>query len=189
MHSQFTVLFDACVLYSAPVRDLLLQLASEGIFRGRWSSRIQEEWMRNLLKNRPSLGKQELERTCKLMNASILDGLVEDYEGLATGITLPDSNDAHVVAAAIKSQAQVIVTFNLKDFPDEILSTYQIEAQHPDVFLRYQMDLHLPAFLSCVKTVRARLKNPPRTAQEYLFTLFQQLPQTVNVLKQYADLI
>jgi predicted nucleic acid-binding protein len=189
MQSQFTVVIDACVLYAAPVRDLMLQLASEGLFRARWTRKIQEEWKSNLLKNRPDLKPEQLERTCGLMNRSILGSLVEDYEELAAGIILPDPNDTHVVAAALKSQAQIIVTGNLKDFPDKMLAKYQLEAQHPDTFLRSQLDLYPAPFLSCVKTVRARLKHPPRTANEYLFALFPHLPQTVNILKPYVDLI
>lgn len=189
MLTQFTVILDACVLYNAPVRDILLQLAFQGLFRAKWTKRIQEEWIRNLLKNRENLKREQLEHTCRLMNESILDCLVDDYEDLAKGITLPDPDDVHVMAAAVKSQAQIIVTHNLKDFPEEILAKYNIEALDPDTFLRSQFDLNSPAFLSCAKTIRARLKNPPKTAQEYLFTLFQHLPQTVNSLKAYADLI
>jgi predicted nucleic acid-binding protein len=189
MESQFTVVFDACVLYPAPVRDLLLQLATRGLFRGRWTREIQDEWIRNLLTNRPDLNENKLKYTCEMMNKSVLDCLIEDYEELVPSIFLPDPDDAHVLAAAIKAQAQAIITYNIKDFPDKILKKYQIEVQHPDTFLRYQMDLHLPAFLSCVKSVRARLKNPPKTSQEYLTTLFQHLPQTVSVLKQYLDII
>lgn len=105
MQTQFTVIIDACVLYNASVRDLLLQLSSEGLFRGKWTKRIQDEWKRSLLENRPDLKKEQLERTCELMNKSILNCLVEDYEELATGLKLPDSDDAHVLAAALKSQA------------------------------------------------------------------------------------
>lgn len=189
MQTQFTVIIDASVLYNAPVRDLLLQLASQGLFRARWSARIQEEWMRNLLEKRPDLKRAQLERTCEIMNKAILNCLVEDFEELATGIVLPDPDDTHVVAAALKSQAQVIVTYNLKDFPQSILTKYQIEVLHPDTFLRSQIDLYSAPFLSCVKAIRGRLKAPPKTSEEYLFTLFQHLPQTVNILKQYIDLI
>jgi predicted nucleic acid-binding protein len=189
MQTQFTVLFDACVLYPAPVRDLLLQLASKGLFRGRWTKRIQDEWIRNLLKNRSDLNESQLERTRVMMNDSVLDCLVVDYEELISGISLPDPDDVHVLAAAIKSQAQIIVTYNIKDFPIESLQKFDIEVQHPDTFLRYQLDLNLPTFLSCIKAIRARLKNPPATANQYLFTLFNHLPQTVSVLREYENLI
>ena len=145
--------------------------------------------MKSLLKNRQDIKREQLERTCEIMNKTILNCLVEDYEELAIGIALPDPNDTHVVAAALKSQAQVIVTYNLKDFPQSILAKYQIEGLHPDTFLRSQIDLYPAPFLSCVKAIRARLKNPPKTSQEYLSTLFQHLPQTVNILKEYTDLI
>lgn len=189
MYSNFTVILDACVLYPAPIRDLLLQLASRGLFRARWTKKIEEEWVFNLLKNRPDLTRQQLERTCELMRASILDCLVEDYEDLSEGIKLPDPDDLHILAAAIKVQAQVIVTSNLKDFPKEILYRYGIEVQDPDTFLRHQISLYLPEFLFCIKSIRSRLKKPPKNATEYLFDLYSHLPQTVNVLKDYSDLI
>jgi PIN domain len=102
------------------------------------------------------------------MNNSVLNCLIEDYEDLMPNISLPDPDDVHVLAAAVKSQAQIIVTYNIKDFPLEMLQKFDIEAQHPDIFLRYQLDLNLSAFLSCIKTIRARLKNPPTTANQYL---------------------
>ncbi len=189
MQTQFTVVFDACVLYPAPVRDLLLQLASKGLYRARWTKKIQEEWTRNLLKNRPDISKSQLDRTCSLMNDTILDCLIEDYEELVVGISLPDHDDVHVLAAAIKAQAQTIVTYNLKDFPPEIIRKFGIEVQHPDLFFRYQIDLHMPIFLSSIKAIRSRLKNPPRTSDQYLLTLLEHLPQTVSVLQKYEALI
>ena len=189
METQFTVLLDACVLYPAPLRDLLMELASKGLFRGRWTNRIHDEWMNNLLKNRPDLMREQLERTRKLMNERVLDCLVNDYEDLMKGVALPDQHDVHVLAAAIKAQAQIIVTYNTKDFPNETLKKFEIEAQHPDTFLRYQLDLKLPVFLSSVKNIRQRLKKPPVSASHYLSTLFSHLPQTVLALKQYETLI
>lgn len=189
MLNQFAVILDSCVLYNAPVRDLLLQLGSQGLFRAKWTRKIQEEWIFSLLKNRPDIKREQLERTCEIMNKSILNCLVEDYEELAPNLTLPDPKDIHIIAAALRSQAQIIVTYNLKDFPERILGKYKIDAQDPDTFLLSQLDLYLPSFLSGVKTIRARLRNPPKTSEEYLFTLFQHLPKTVNILKSYADLI
>jgi predicted nucleic acid-binding protein len=189
MESQFTVLFDACVLYPAPLRDLLIELATRGMFRGRWTNRIHDEWIGNLLKNRPDLRHEQLDRTRKLMNERVLDCLVHDYEDLMKSIVLPDQQDVHVLAAAIKAQAQIIVTYNMKDFPAEILKKFEIEALHPDTFLRHQLDLKLSVFLSSVKNIRQRLKKPPLSASQYLTVLFPHLPQTVSILKQYENLI
>jgi hypothetical protein len=119
--SNFTALFDACVLYPAPLRDLLLRLAATDLFRARWTDRIHDEWMERLLEDRPELSRGQLMRTRTLMNESVPDSLVTGYEGLVETLTLPDPNDRHVVAAAIRSQAGVIVTFNERDFPKPAL--------------------------------------------------------------------
>lgn len=116
--------------------------------------------------------------------------MVIDYENMMGGLTLPDPNDHHVLAAARICQAQVIVTFNLKDFPSETLSKYGIEAQHPDVFLRSQAELVLPQFLECVKAIRTRLKNPPLSSEEYLISLASaKLIKTASFLSDFAGLI
>jgi hypothetical protein len=77
-----TVVFDACVLYPAPLRDLLMHLTLAGLFKAKWTNEIHEEWIRNLLKQRPDLGRAQLERTRDLMNAYALDCLVEGYQNL-----------------------------------------------------------------------------------------------------------
>lgn len=104
---------------------------------------------------------------------------------------LPDPDDRHVLAAAIHCKAQMIVTYNLKDFPKEILQLFEIEAQHPDVFLRHIIDLAPPHFLEAVKEIRGRLNNPLITPEAYLNRLLNQheLPQTFAFLKQYITLI
>jgi hypothetical protein len=76
MESNFTVIYDACVLYPAPLRDLLMQLALTELFRARWTDRIHDEWTRNVLKNRPDLTVAQLNRTRSMMNAAIEDALV-----------------------------------------------------------------------------------------------------------------
>lgn len=121
-HSPFTAVYDACVLYPAPLRDLLMWLALSGRFRARWTQEIHGEWKRNLLKNRTDLTMEQLDRTSELMDRAIPDACVCDYEALITGLSLPDPNDRHVLAAAIRCGAGVIVTFNLKDFPDTCLA-------------------------------------------------------------------
>ncbi len=128
------VLFDSCALYPAPLRDLLMHLSLSGLFRAKWTNEIHEEWISNLLNQRPDLSRLQLERTRDLMNTHVLDALVEDYEKLVTQISLPDPHDRHVLAAAIKAEASLIVTFNLKDFPTKALQQYAVQAIHPDDF-------------------------------------------------------
>ena len=111
--ATYTVLYDACVLYPAPLRDLLMRLALVDLFRARWTDDIIEEWTRSLLLNRPDLTREKLSRTCHLMNAHVLDALITGYDTLIPGIVLPDPGDRHVLAAAIRGSAAVIITYNL----------------------------------------------------------------------------
>lgn len=128
-------LLDACVLYPAPLRDLLVHLASAGPFQARWTDRIHEEWIKAVLTTRPELA-DKLRRTRFLMDTAIDGCLVADYEPLVADLDLPDPDDRHVLAAAIKGGAGVIVTYDLWDFPADGLAPHGIAAQHPDPFVR-----------------------------------------------------
>ena len=112
----FIVFYDANVLYPAQLRNLLMHLALIGVFRAKWSAEVHEEWIRNLLINRADLTRTKLERTRQLMDKAAPDALVRGYEHLIPGLALPDPNDRHVLAAAIRAGASVIVTCNLADF-------------------------------------------------------------------------
>jgi predicted nucleic acid-binding protein len=186
----FTALYDACVLYPAPLRDLLMHLALTDLFRARWSDEIHEEWMRSVLKNRPDLTRTQLERTRDLMNANVRGCLVTDYEDLVSALTLPDPDDRHVLAAAIRVRADVIVTFNLADFPVSVLKRYGIEAQHPDDFVRHLIDLDEATVCAAVRRQRGGLRNPMYTAEELLNTLEQQqLTESVAALREFIELL
>ena len=113
----FIVLYDACVLHPAPLRDLLIRIANTGVVHARWSERILDECFRSILTRRPALKPDALARTRELMNDSVSDCLVEGFENLIDDLSLPDLDDRHVLAAAIRAGAQVIVTANLRDFP------------------------------------------------------------------------
>jgi predicted nucleic acid-binding protein len=166
----------------------LLELAVTDLFKARWSNRIHDEWMRNLLKNRPDLTLQQLERTRALMNAPARDCLVEGFEALEETVHLPDQDDRHVVAAAIKGRADVIVTFNLSDFPASALETWGLEAQHPDEFLANLIDLAPDPVASSARRCRLRLKKPPKTVEEYLDILARQgLPESTTMLRRMRD--
>jgi predicted nucleic acid-binding protein len=183
--ANFTAVYDACVLYPAPLRDLLMELALTDLFRARWSEAIHQEWIRNVLKNRPDLAESQLLRTKAFMDANVRDALVTGFESLIPSLELPDENDRHVLAAAIRCSADVIVTFNLKDFPSEYLSSFGVEAQHPDEFMLYLVDLYPIQFCRAVEKVRQRLRNPPIDCERYLLNLLKQgLPQTVSFMKE-----
>ena len=189
-HSPFTAVYDACVLYPAPLRDFLMWLALSGRFRARWSQTIHDEWKRNLLKNRPDLSREQVDRTSALMDQAVPDALVEGYEALVLGLTLPDPDDRHVLAAAIRCGASVIVTFNQKDFPAEVLELYGIEAQHPDEFVENVLDLDTAAVVSAAQRQRAQLKHPPLDVDAYLEILQRQgLVQVARVLAGYRSML
>jgi hypothetical protein len=172
--SPFTVVFDSCVLYPAPLRDLLMHVAVTDLFRVKWTEEIHVEWNRGVLRDRPDLTEEQLHRTRDLMNSHVRDCLVRGYESLIPGLTLPDPDDRHVLAAAIRTGAHLIVTFNLKDFPADALTPYGIEAQHPDEFLRFQLGLAANIVCAAAKRHRASLRNPPKDVDAYLATLEAQ---------------
>ncbi len=190
MDHPVTAVYDANILFPAPLRDLFIRLAQAGLVRAKWTETINEEWVRNILSKYKHLSPHQLDRTKLLMNAAVRDCLVTGYEDLIESIQLPDPNDRHVLAAAIRCGAEAIVTFNLKDFPKEIMARFDIEAVHPDDFLVSLFEETPGIFCSVVKLQRESLKNPKKTAEE-LFTTFenQGLTQTVVRLRQFAALL
>ncbi|MBK3463344.1 PIN domain-containing protein [Pseudomonas sp. A1230] len=189
-HSSFTAVYDACVLYPAPLRDFLMWLALSGRFRARWTKEIHCEWKRNLLKNRTDLTMEQLDRTSDLMDRAIPEACVIDYEDLVTGLTLPDRDDRHVLAAAIRCGAGVIVTFNLKDFPDVLLAPFGIEAQHPDEFVENLFHLDPSAVVAAAQRQRQQLKNPVMDIESFLNLLQRQgLSRSVQALASYRAIL
>ena len=171
MVATYTALLDANVLYSMPVTDLLLELASTGHYRARWSDDIHDEWVNAVIKTRPDLPEKAINVRRARMDKAIPQALVTGYHEIIESLNLPDPDDRHVLAAAIVGRADVVVTYNLKDFPEEALTPYGIEVQHPDEFLNYQRTLNEPLFIQCVKEIRGRLSQPKYSAEEYIRTL------------------
>lgn len=167
----FTVVYDACVLYPAPLRDLLVRLAQTGVFRARWTEAILDEVFRNIVADRPDLSPERLTRTRSLMGEAIRDVLVVGWEELVDGLSLPDSDDRHVLAAAVRGGAQAIVTFNLRDFPKGTLESFGVEAVHPDDFVLDLLDLAPGAVLRALTDQAAGLRNPPVSVPEVLTAL------------------
>lgn len=160
MVSNLTVLYDACVLYPNYLRDVLIQLATTDLFRAKWTEQIHDEWIRNILKNRPDINPERLQELKQKINRSVPDCLVSDFEYLIPALDLPDRDDRHVLAASIVAKADVIVMVNLKDFPSAVLLNYGIESQHPDDFIADLIDLQPLRVLGAIQTIQNRLKNP-----------------------------
>lgn len=166
----FTAVFDANVLYPAAQRDLLVRLAQAGLFRGRWTERILEEMVVAIGRRQPELIGR-LERTRRLMCEGVPDCLVEGYEHLIDALNLPDPDDRHVLAAAIRCGAQVIVTENVRDFPTDILDEYGIELQTADQFLVHLVDLRPTVIAATLQRQVDALRHPPQSLDDVLMTL------------------
>ena len=178
---------DASVLYPAPLRDTLVHLAVYKAYKLRVSKKIHDEWINALLRNRPELSLKKLERTRDLINSIHPNVLVTDYEPLIEQITLPDANDCHVLAAAIKCSASIVITSNLKHFPEKTTSIYNIKALSPDSFISKLIDENAVLVCKAIKQQRSQLRNPPKSVQDLLKTLYKQgLTVTTKKLEEYA---
>lgn len=164
---------DACVLYPVSVADVFLSVANEGVFRPYWSLAIHDEWERNLLKNRPDLEQKIVKERSATMDKFFPNSCVNDFHDCLDGLMLPDADDNHVLALAIKTKSKYIVTFNLSDFPQEDLKKHGVQAIHPDRFLIDLLHNYEELVIEGMKSQRKRLKNPPYTAIEFIEKLTQ----------------
>ena len=189
--ANFTSVLDASILYSAAVRDLVLSLAANGLYRPAWSEMIHDEWMRNLIANQGGGAaiRAYASRARQRMEAIFPDALVDGFQPLIAGLTLPDPSDRHVLAAAVHVGAAVIVTYNLRDFPISELAKFGIEAWHPDDFVEFLLNAEIDAALDAIREHRARLRQPPKTQTEYIDMLMNklQMPRTGQILKTHAS--
>ena len=185
-----TVVLDANILYPASLRSLLMYLTVAGLFRACWTEQIHQEWIRNVLRDRPDVSAVDLAETRRLMDHHAQGSLITQYEVLIPTLNLPDPNDRHVLAAAIHRQADLIVTFNTEDFPDNELDCYGIEAQHPDYFLWSLFQLYPRVVISSLKRQREKLVAPPVTAED-LLSIFASLHLSlfVQALSPHINLI
>lgn len=179
------VIYDACVLYPSYLRDVLIQLAMLDLFQAKWTEQIQEEWTRSLLNNRPNMEVAKVQRLCKLMRKAVPDALIREFAPVTDTLVLPDSNDRHVLAAAIAAKARVIVNFNLKDFPRDILTSYCVMAQSPDEFISHWIEQEPEQMILAVEAIRSRYKRPSINFEAYMNILINQgLETSVAMIRQ-----
>lgn len=165
------VVLDACVLYPAALRDLFMRLAVAGLIQARWTALIHEEWIKAVLEDRADLKREDLERTRRLMDHHAEGCLVRDFEPHIGSFGLPDPDDEHVLAAAVVSGADSIVTWNGRDFPAEILGPLGIAVVTPDEMAASLLKDRPEEVCAAVRETRLSLKNPPKSIVEYLEVL------------------
>jgi predicted nucleic acid-binding protein len=159
----FIVLYDANALYPNAQRDLLIRIARAGLVQAKWTDEILAEMARARLRRNPDLPKERVERLCHLMREAVADCLVTGYEDLVENLKLPDPDDRHVLAAAIRAHAQVIVTANVRHFPAEYLSQFDIEAKLPDDFVLDQLGINDSAVFACLQQIADTRERPPNS--------------------------
>lgn len=185
---RFTALIDANVLACGTRRNIILSLAEAGFFRPRWSDRILDETVGAIAKI--TKGGANIIKQRSAMERAFPEASVTGYSGLETGLELPDPDDRHVLAAAIATSAQVIVTENLKDFPSEHLAPFDIDAISADEFISDAIELDPLAAVAAMRKMRERFKNPEMDAEALLQLIkARKLFQTAETLYQYMELL
>ncbi|MCL2468028.1 MAG: PIN domain-containing protein [Micrococcales bacterium] len=176
------VVYDANVLYSATLRDVLIRVGMARLVQPKWTEQILDETFENLLANRPDLDPARLERTRDLMNAALRDVLVTGYEPRIADLSLPDPDDRHVLAAAIHADAELIITKNLRDFPADTLMPLGIQAQHPDMFLCALHQDYPRALTTIVCEIATVWRNSKTTPIDVLDSLSAEAPRAAELI-------
>lgn len=159
IHSvRFKCVLDTNVIYPIEIRDLLFWFAYYELFTPKWSEHIFDEWKEVML--RKGVSEDEANKRTEKANAAFPDALVQNYSGLIDNLELPDQKDRHVLAAAIKTNANVIVTNNIKDFPEEYLASFGLTAKTADDFLTDIIDLNPEQAVKAFKELVLNRRNP-----------------------------
>jgi predicted nucleic acid-binding protein len=189
--NRFTALVDACSLAGTLNRNLLLTLAEAAFFRVRWSAPILGETERAIERILAHKGvpdaSERATRARKAMEAAFEEAMVEDFDTfLCVCRSLPDQGDAHVLAAALKTKAQTIVTENLRDFPATVLEPFDLEARSSDAFLADTIELDPGRAVAAIRRMRERMRKPEKTPAVLLLDMEAAgLVETVGVLRSY----
>ncbi|MEQ9102028.1 MAG: PIN domain-containing protein [Imperialibacter sp.] len=184
--AHFTAVLDANVLFPVVIRDYLIWLSLYDLYTPKWSGKLLEEFTDIFQKRNLNLSPEQISRQVKLINKACPHALVEKYEAIIPSIKLPDENDRHVVAAAIKCNANVIVTYNVKDFPNEYLESVGLAAVDPDTFIADMIDLSPARCYEAFREMVLTKNKPPYEEQQYLDILRRnRLVQTADELEKH----
>jgi predicted nucleic acid-binding protein len=179
--SSFDATLDADVLIPITLCDTLLRLAEEGFYRPHWSQETLDEIARNLV-SKLAVSQEAAAKRVDRMRAAFPEALVVGYKRLIP--TMPnDPKDRHVLAAAVRSGSQVIVTSNVRHFPAELLREFDVEAQRPDLFLIHQCALDAKATAQVLRRQAADKRKPPRRTAEVLDRLAIHAPNFAKAMR------
>lgn len=165
---MFRALLDTCVLFKPTLCDTLLTIAEEGVYQPLWSTDILEELRRNLA--RYGVADRAIQHRIEQMERHFPGSTVEHYSQLIGAMT-NDPKDKHVLAAAVRGGAELIVTENVADFPAESTKPYDIDIATQDYFLLDQLDLAPQRVRAALERQVSRYKRTPRTVEDLLITL------------------
>ena len=168
---RYTALLDACVLVPITLADTLLRIAERELYRPLWSDRILGEAAGAILEIHSDLNPDLVAKRFAAMNDTFEDARVEGWEALEATLTLPDVDDRHVVAAAMRGRSDAIVTANISDFPEDVMAPLEIAIVDPDDFLLDQLDLAPRVVLDALREQAAHTRNPPLTPPDLLARL------------------
>ncbi|GFE73505.1 PIN domain-containing protein [Novosphingobium sp. TCA1] len=193
--NRYTAFVDACALVGVLKRNMLLTLAEAGFFRIRWSAKVLDEVELALERIHADKGQDGAaaiaHRQRVNMETAFEEAAVTGYEALESACAaIPDRNDHHVVAAALKAQAATIVTDNLKDFPADVLTGLNIEAKSTDAFIADTIELDPGRAVGALRSMRERFKNPALTAETLLLKIEAVgLNETAGTLRPYIAVL
>lgn len=192
MNKTPVVLLDACVLYPFFLRDFLVHLSfTSKLYHPRWTAMIQDEWSRNLVGKVKTIDDKKIDRIQKLMNKAIPDALIpeSEFEHIIPTISLPDKDDAHVLAAAIAGNTEAIISFNIKDFPTKDLEPHGLKVISPDDFVLFLASIDIEKVLMALTVQASIMQNPPKSSNEVLNALRKcGLKDSVDLLSHFSHL-
>lgn len=177
-----SVVLDACVLYPISLRDTLLNLAEAGCFRVLWTEEILAETSRNIVEDTPGLSAEHLDKTFAAMRRAFPEAMVEGYVHLIDSMT-NHPKDRHVLAAAVAASAEMIVTFNTRDFPDSACDQFGVAVLTPDAFLSEIIDARAQLVGTVLAAQAARKTRPRMSTTEVLDRLAIHVPQFVRAAR------
>ena len=183
--SSLVVILDACVLVPASLRDTLLHTTAGGLYKVVLTEEILEE-LRHSLTDDINISAHKTQYFLQTLRKYFHFAFITQHTPLIAAMPV-NFKDRHVLAAAVASRAQVIVTQNLRDFPAELLAPFEVTAQSPDDFLTNLFFLEPERMATIVMTQANELRNPPRSVDEVLGTLAQHTPNFVKLVRKKID--